>query len=206
MPFFDGATGAVHYRTWTVPGARFGLVFLHGLGQNSGHYHRFARLLNDRGVDVWAVDHVGHGLTEGELTDAAQISGLAANALQLLSIAESEHPELSFALMGHSLGAATAIAALGAHPTAVRCAILCGTPKSVTGSASDLADNVIPLLAVHGVDDRMAPIDAVRTWIAGVPDAYLHEFPDGGHDLLHEKIHRDVTVVAADFLDEHMPA
>ncbi|OZD09846.1 alpha/beta hydrolase [Rhodococcus sp. 06-221-2] len=204
MPFFDGATGAVHYRTWTVADARFGLVFLHGLGQNSAHYHRFARLLNERGVDVWAVDHVGHGLTEGELTDAAQIPGLAQNALQLIDIAESEHPELSFALMGHSLGAATAIAALGAHPEAVRCAILCGTPKSVTGSADDLSDNVIPLLAVHGVDDRLAPVDAVREWIGRVPQASLREFEDGGHDLLHEKIHQAVTTVVAEFLDDHM--
>ncbi|AMY54498.1 alpha/beta fold hydrolase [Rhodococcus fascians] len=204
MPFFDGATGAVHYRTWTVADARFGLVFLHGLGQNSAHYHRFARLLNERGVDVWAVDHVGHGLTEGELTDAAQIPGLAQNALQLIDIAEAEHPELSFALMGHSLGAATAIAALGAHPEAVRCAILCGTPKSVTGSADDLSDNVIPLLAVHGVDDRLAPVDAVREWIGSVPHASLREFEDGGHDLLHEKIHQAVTTVVAEFLDDHM--
>ncbi|CAH0308197.1 MULTISPECIES: alpha/beta hydrolase [Nocardiaceae] len=204
MPFFDGATGAVHYRTWTVADARFGLVFLHGLGQNSAHYHRFARLLNERGVDVWAVDHVGHGLTEGELTDAAQIPGLAQNALQLIDIAEAEHPELSFALMGHSLGAATAIAALGAHPEAVRCAILCGTPKSVTGSVDDLSDNVIPLLAVHGVDDRLAPVDAVREWIGRVPQASLREFEDGGHDLLHEKIHQAVTTVVAEFLDDHM--
>ncbi|WP_032401300.1 alpha/beta hydrolase [Rhodococcoides fascians] len=204
MPFFDGATGAVHYRTWTVADARFGLVFLHGLGQNSAHYHRFARLLNERGVDVWAVDHVGHGLTEGELTDAAQIPGLAQNALQLIDIAEAEHPELSFALMGHSLGAATAIAALGAHPEAVRCAILCGTPKSVTGSADDLSDNVIPLLAVHGVDDRLAPVDAVREWIGRLPQASLREFEDGGHDLLHEKIHQAVTTVVAEFLDDHM--
>lgn len=204
MPFFDGATGAVHYRTWTVADARFGLVFLHGLGQNSAHYHRFARLLNERGVDVWAVDHVGHGLTEGELTDAAQIPGLAQNALQLIDIAEAEHPELSFALMGHSLGAATAIAALGAHPEAVRFAILCGTPKSVTGSADDLSDNVIPLLAVHGVDDRLAPVDAVREWIGRVPQASLREFEDGGHDLLHEKIHQAVTTVVAEFLDDHM--
>ena len=204
MPFFDGATGAVHYRTWTVADARFGLVFLHGLGQNSAHYHRFARLLNERGVDVWAVDHVGHGLTEGELTDAAQIPGLAQNALQLIDIAEAEHPELSFALMGHSLGAATAIAALGAHPEAVRCAIVCGTPKSVTGSADDLSDNVIPLLAVHGVDDRLAPVDAVREWIGRVPQASLREFEDGGHDLLHEKIHQAVTTVVAEFLDDHM--
>ena len=153
---------------------------------------------------MWAVDHVGHGLTEGELTDAAQIPGLAQNALQLIDIAEAEHPELSFALMGHSLGAATAIAALGAHPEAVRCAILCGTPKSVTGSADDLSDNVIPLLAVHGVDDRLAPVDAVREWIGRVPQASLREFEDGGHDLLHEKIHQAVTTVVAEFLDDHM--
>ena len=146
----------------------------------------------------------GHGLTEGELTDAAQIPGLAQNALQLIDIAEAEHPELSFALMGHSLGAATAIAALGAHPEAVRCAILCGTPKSVTGSADDLSDNVIPLLAVHGVDDRLAPVDAVREWIERVPQASLREFEDGGHDLLHEKIHQAVTTVVAEFLDDHM--
>lgn len=204
MPFFAGATGAVHYRNWTVPDARFGLVFLHGLGQNSGHYHRFARILNERGIDVWAIDHVGHGLTEGELTGIDQLPGLAGNALQLLDIAEAEHPDLAFALMGHSLGAATAIAALGTHPRAVRCAVLCGTPKSVAGLTNDLADNEIAVHAVHGVDDRIAPIDAVREWIAGVPGASLREFEHGGHDLLHEKIHLAVTTEVADFLELHM--
>lgn len=47
VPFFEGVTGAVYYRSWTPAHPRAVLVFLHGLGQNSANYHRFARLMND---------------------------------------------------------------------------------------------------------------------------------------------------------------
>lgn len=204
MPFFEGATGAVHYRSWTTAHPRLVLVFLHGLGQNSGHYHRFARLMNNEGIDVWAIDHVGHGLTEGELSDASQIAGLADNALQLADIARSERSGIPMALMGHSLGAATAIAALEKNPSGFTSVVLCGTPKSTTGTASDLSGSAMPLLAVHGVDDRLAPIDAVRAWIPNVPGATMREFEDAGHDLLHEKVHRTVSLEAAEFVLAHV--
>ncbi|OAK52602.1 alpha/beta hydrolase [Rhodococcoides kyotonense] len=204
MPFFEGVTGAVHYRSWTTAHPRLVLVFLHGLGQNSGHYHRLARVLNGENIDVWAVDHVGHGLTEGELSDASQIGGLADNALQLAEIARSERAGVPMALMGHSLGAATTIAALHKDPDHFVSAVLCGTPTSTTGKAGDLNSSTVPLLAMHGVDDRMAPIDAVREWIPSVPGARLREFENAGHDLLHEKVHRTVTLEAADFLLSHV--
>lgn len=204
MPFFEGVTGAVHYRSWTTAHPRLVLVFLHGLGQHSGHYHRFSRVLNNEDIDVWAIDHVGHGLTEGELSDASQIAGLAKNALQLASLARAERSGVPMALMGHSLGAATAIAALTEEPSGFCAAVLCGTPKSTTGKLSDLDDTAVPLLAVHGVDDRMAPIDAVRAWIPNVPGAQLREYEDAGHDLLHEKVHRTVSLDAATFLLEHV--
>jgi alpha-beta hydrolase superfamily lysophospholipase len=204
MPFFEGVTGAVHYRSWTTPHPRLVLVFLHGLGQNSGNYHRFARVMNTENIDVWAVDHVGHGLTEGELSDASQITGLADNALQLADIARSERSGVPVALMGHSLGAATAISALGKNSDGFASVVLCGTPKSTTGKPTDLSDSTLPLLAMHGVDDRMAPIDAVRSWIPNVPGARLREFEDAGHDLLHEKVHRTVSLEAAEFLLTHV--
>lgn len=144
MPFFEGVTGAVHYRSWTTAHPRLILVFLHGLGQNSGHYHRFARVMNTEGLDVWALDHVGHGLTEGELSDASQIDGLADNAMQLADIARAEREGVPIALMGHSLGAATVIAALTKNPDGFCAAVLCGTPKSTTGKTTDLADTEIP--------------------------------------------------------------
>lgn len=204
MPFFEGATGAVHYRSWTTAHPHLVLVFLHGLGQNSGHYHRFARVMNNENIDVWAIDHVGHGLTEGDLSDASQIGGLADNALQLAEIARAERTGIPMALMGHSLGAATAIEALGKNPGGFTSAVLCGTPKSTTGKPSDLSESTIPVLAVHGVDDRMAPIDAVRSWIPNVPGATLREFENAGHDLLHEKVHRTVSLEAAEFVLSHV--
>lgn len=201
MPFFEGVTGAVHYRSWTTAHPRLIVVFLHGLGQNSGHYHRFARVMNGRDIDVWAIDHVGHGLTEGELSDASQIEGLADNALQLAAIAQSERDGIPVALMGHSLGAATAIAALDKDSRRFTSAVLCATPKSVAGAAvADLCSSTVPLLALHGMDDRMASIDAVRTWIPSVPGAQLKEYENAGHDLLHEKIHRTVSLDAAEFM------
>lgn len=203
MPFFEGVTGAVHYRSWTTAHPRLVLVFLHGLGQNSGNYHRFARVMNNESIDVWAIDHVGHGLTEGDLSDASQIGGLADNALQLADIARSERSGVPMGLMGHSLGAATAIEALGKNPNGFTSAVLTGTPRSSTGKASDLESSTTPLLALHGIDDRMAPIDAVRSWIPGVPGAELREFENAGHDLLHEKVHRTVSLEAAEFLLTH---
>ncbi len=204
MPFFRGLTGAVHYRSWTAKDPRLVLIFLHGMGQHSGHYHRFARVLNNEGIDVWAVDHVGHGLTEGELSDASHIGGLASNALQLAELARSEHVGVPLALMGHSLGAAIVVAALEAQPSSFTSAVLCGTPKPVTNSVPEFGARAVPLLAVHGVDDRLAPVEAVRKWIPKVPGARLREFENAGHDLLHEKVHRTVSLECAEFLLSHV--
>lgn len=69
MPFFDGRTGQVHFRHWPAAGGAVptvSLVFLHGLGQHSGQYHRFAGAMTASGIDVWAIDHTGHGLSEGD--------------------------------------------------------------------------------------------------------------------------------------------
>jgi pimeloyl-ACP methyl ester carboxylesterase len=75
-------------------------------------------------------------------------------------------------------------------------------PKTaaVPQTAEALASVGMPLLAVHGVDDRIAPIDPVRDWAAGVLGLELREFDDAGHDLLHEKVHATVTAVVRDFV------
>ena len=195
VPFFDGVSGQIHYRSWRVDDPAAGLIFLHGRGQHSGDYHRFARLLNRSGIEMWALDHVGHGLSEGELGNHGSIEDLAANAETLAGIARAERPQLPLVLMGHSLGAATA---LSVEPHGFAALVLCGTPKAATaGQQPDL-----PTLVVHGVDDRLTPIDPIREWVAGLPSAHLLEYPDAGHDLLHERVHREVTAAVAGFIRE----
>lgn len=208
MPFFDGRTGQVHFRRWPTPGdvvPKVSLVFLHGLGQHSGQYHRFAGALTGAGIEVWAIDHTGHGLSEGQPGVGAPLSDLAADAAALTDIARDGLPGVPLAVMGHSLGAVTALTMLAHQDHDFASAVLCGTPRSVVAQAgwTGLADSRLPVLVVHGVDDRMAPIEPVRSWAAGLPNAEMLEFEDAGHDLLHEKIHANVSVVCREFFLAH---
>ncbi|MCP9623299.1 hypothetical protein NMK54_24450 [Nocardia otitidiscaviarum] len=145
-------------------------------------------------------------------------------------------------LMGHSLGAATALALVADTPLAGL--ILCGTPaavfdgrpprsargagdaphpRSVRGAggtpyaghgvrpadagvagrgAAPLLPEGLPVLVVHGVDDRRAPIDRVRGW-ARTASVDFRAYPDAGHDLLHEPVHAEVTADIAEWVAAH---
>jgi alpha-beta hydrolase superfamily lysophospholipase len=74
MPTFDGVTGRVYYNAWPGPApSTAAVVFLHGFGEHSGLYHRLGNTLNGAGIDLWALDDIGHGLTEGERAVIASI-------------------------------------------------------------------------------------------------------------------------------------
>ena len=65
MPFLPAIEGNFYYRHWDCESPRAAVLLLHGFGEHSGHYHRFAGALVHSGFDVWALDHEGHGLTGG---------------------------------------------------------------------------------------------------------------------------------------------
>lgn len=211
MPYFDGARGRLHYRHWPAGHPAATVALLPGIGQHSGHYHRFARALNTAGITLWTLDTAGHGLSEGTADRPGTLPELAADAKTFLSVIPTEPTPL--VLMGHSLGAATALALMGS--TELAGLILCGTPKTILlgeapksargdgaaaqsrGALSDRHAPVLPTglatLLVHGVDDRRAPVAIAREWANRQPAAEFREYPDAGHDLLHEPVHAEVT-------------
>ncbi|MBL1076188.1 alpha/beta hydrolase [Nocardia sp. 2] len=269
MPYFEGARGRLHYRRWPVEHPVAVLALLPGTGQHSGHYHRFARAVQPSGIELWALDTSGHGLSEGNPEQPGALSELSADARAFLEQARAHAPGAPV-LMGHSLGAATALAVLASERRPPCSAlILCGTPKAVlegrppssargaepnrtraaggsagssepvggsarsvaaasasgsarsvaaasaSGSARSVAaasaygggDAVsgpalppgLPVLIVHGVDDRRAPVDPVREW-AGAHGAEFRAYADAGHDLLHEPVHAQVSADIADWV------
>ncbi|MFC4605700.1 alpha/beta hydrolase [Rhodococcus kronopolitis] len=200
MPFYDGASGQVHYRHWPCAEPLAGLVLLHGRGQHSGNYHRFARALGAERIEVWALDHVGHGLSEGELGDYGPVPDLGVNVVRLAEIARAERPGAVLAVMGHSLGAVAAITALTEHPDLFEAVVLSGLPRYAATEPELLAQVRAPILAVHGVDDRLAPVDGTREWAARLQGVELWEYADAGHDLLHEPVAGRVTADVTDFL------
>lgn len=128
MPFFDGPGGRVYYREWTAANPTAGVVFLHGFGEHTGHYHRFAGALNHRGISVWGLDQIGHGLTEGERGVVPSIGDLSEIARLLTGMAECAAPGLPLALVGHSMGGVTAAQVACRDPGRYVGLVLTGTP------------------------------------------------------------------------------
>ncbi|MGW0248429.1 alpha/beta hydrolase [Nocardia goodfellowii] len=201
--FFDGAGGRMHYRIWRthndLPDAV--LVFLHGIGQSTVDYHRFGRAMNRHNIEVWGLDHPGHGLSEGELHTLAPLPVLVGNAELFLAIARATRPDTPLMLAGHSLGAGVALLALhaaGSDARHVRRLVLTGTPSRDV--IMQLPPPPVPTLLLHGADDRIAPIAPIRHWSARSHGTELHEFPDTGHDILHEPVYPQVHTQITTFL------
>jgi len=138
VPFIDKLKRPIYYRVWDNERPKANIVFLHGIGEQSGLYHRFAHAQNSHGYRVWAIDHTGHGHTSGRLEEAYDVFGLAENAIQLLQIVQSQD-NLPIVLMGHSLGGVTASLLVSEEKSlSIQGLVLTGTPLDPIPELGDL--------------------------------------------------------------------
>jgi len=153
MPTFDGVTGRVYYKAWRGPAPSAAtVVFLHGFGEHSGLYHRLGNALNGAGIDLWALDEIGHGLTEGERGVIGSVGNLVENGRRLTAIAEATQPGRPVWLAGHSLGAAAAAVSAVRDPGRYAGLIL-------SGAALSPLDWVLALGAPGAPDLDLNPAD-----------------------------------------------
>ncbi|WP_249999268.1 alpha/beta hydrolase [Actinoplanes sp. M2I2] len=102
---YDGVRGRLAARTWTGPGEPARVVVLaHGYGEHVGRYERLADALVADGAVVHAVDHAGHGRSEGERVHVTDFEDVVTDLRTLDETARREHPALPVALLGHSMG------------------------------------------------------------------------------------------------------
>jgi alpha-beta hydrolase superfamily lysophospholipase len=127
MPKFDGSKGLIHYRDWPAHKPKAGLIYLHGYGEHSGLYHRFAHALNANEIRVWAIDAGGHGLSGGE-RGAPDQESYAADGLALSEIAQASVPGLPLILAGHSMGSVAAALIATRRPELYTGLLLTGAP------------------------------------------------------------------------------
>ncbi len=128
MPFLDHPHGRAYYRHWAAEEPRAVVVFLHGFGEHTGVYHRYAYALNAAGIDLWAVDQFGHGLTPGDRGDFGSIADSSDLADTLTELAEGERPGLPLIAQGHSFGAVVTLTRLLDHPDRYRAGVISGAP------------------------------------------------------------------------------
>lgn len=105
MPFFDTDRGVrIHHRLWEVDEPVAGFLFLHGGGEHSGQFSRLAARLNAKGINVWAIDHQGHGISGGPRGLVTPLETLVDDAATLTGLIREGFPDLPLVVGGHSLG------------------------------------------------------------------------------------------------------
>ena len=119
--FITAADGLkLFVRRWEVPNPRALCFIAHGLGEHSGRYGELAGTLNKRLCAVWALDHRGHGRSQGHRGDCASFENFVEDLHRLVLEAQGKNPALPCILIGHSLGGLIALAYACEHPEGIR--------------------------------------------------------------------------------------
>jgi alpha-beta hydrolase superfamily lysophospholipase len=137
MPFIDTEYGQAYYRHWPAAEAKAAIVFLHGFGEHTGLYHRYAFALNAAGIDLWAVDQLGHGLSPGTRGDFGSLEASSTLADALTELVTDARPEIPLIAQGHSFGAVATLCRLLDSPDRYRAGVVSGAPLIPFASVLD---------------------------------------------------------------------
>lgn len=258
----DGHAGALAARKWVDETPRYVALLCHGYGEHCGRYEYVAARLVADGAAVYAVDHIGHGLSDGERVLIDDFEKVVDDFRLLDLTARREHPDLPVVLVGHSMGgmiAARYAQRYGAELTAV---VLSGpvlgrwatvdallaaeeipdTPIDPSTLSRDpevgrayVADPLVwhgpferttvqalktcidtitaagavddvPVLWLHGEDDRLVPLDGTATgWssLAGRGSS-SKTYPGARHEIFNETNRDGVLGDVVDFVGTHI--
>ncbi|KUH74106.1 lysophospholipase [Mycolicibacterium novocastrense] len=253
MPFIDHPKGRAYHRHWASAQPRAAVIFLHGFGEHTGLYHRYGFALNAAGVDLWAVDQFGHGLSPGTRGDFGSTEDSSSLADALISLVESATPAIPLIAQGHSFGSIVTLFRLLDQPDRYAGGVVSGAPLVPIPAMLDndtalrlepswLSDDpfyldllatdplafvdadgvaltreldrawdrfgavlpklAVPTLAVHGSNDPIAAVGAVRAYSEQIDSLRLAEFEGARHDVLNETVHREVAATIVGFIDE----
>ncbi len=96
------------------------ILFLHGAAMDHTAWALQSRYMAHHGYNVYALDLVGHGKSGGEIP--ASIDELADSVIQFMDALDLE----TVSLVGHSMGALTALSAAGRYPQRISRLVMIG--------------------------------------------------------------------------------
>lgn len=160
MPYLDHELGRIYYQHWAVAEPRAAVIFLHGFGEHTGLYDRYGIDLNSAGIDLWAVDQLGHGQSPGERGQLGTLEDSSALAEALTKLAEQEYPGVPLVAQGHSYGAVPTLFRLLENPDRYRAGVISGAPLVPIAELVDL--NTAMNLDVAGLSTDPFYLDLIE--------------------------------------------
>ena len=165
--FLTGAGGRrIYWQSWTpaLP-PRAVVVIVHGASEHSDRYgHVAARLLDD-GYGVFALDHRGHGRSDGPRALIDRLANAVSDLDQLVSRAREKHPGTPVFMLGHSMGGTVSLAYAIAHQDRLAGLILSGPLAALQAApaplrlAGRLLSALAPTLPLISIDASLVSRD-----------------------------------------------
>jgi acylglycerol lipase len=100
----------IFYRTWAIDNAKAALVIAHGVGEHSGRYQHLAEYFNRIGYSVYALDHRGHGGSDGKQGHIESFAAYGDDLHSFITFVKQQGFDNRVHLIGHSMGGLIATA------------------------------------------------------------------------------------------------
>lgn len=166
------AGGRLYYRHWDSPGSPAAQVVIsHGFAEHCGRYEHVAAALNTAGMSVWALDHGGHGLSEGDRGDIGSVASAVADLDLFVDVVRRSAPDGPLYMVGHSMGGLIAAAYAQEHQNRLTGLVLSGALLHVAPEVAALAD--LPEIPDLGLADAVSSDPAVVQAYKDDPLVYL---------------------------------
>jgi alpha-beta hydrolase superfamily lysophospholipase len=148
----------LHTMRWLPDGDIKGvMVIAHGLAEHSGRYQHVAEHLNGAGYGVYALDHYGHGQSDGRRCYFNDFDQPVRDLAQYVQWVQAQHPDYPLWLYGHSMGALISLLLVLDHQPTLSGLI-------VSGITLGLSDKVPPFLARFN-----EWMDGIAPWLPVAP-------------------------------------
>ena len=163
-----GVGGLQLFRRWWRPSdpPTAVVVLVHGAGEHSGRYEFVAERLVDDGYAVHALDHRGHGNSQGPraLIDRVEHAVTDLDALVSAAVQHEAAASLPVVMVGHSMGAMIALRYAGDHQHRLDGLALSGALASIEASAAlrivgHAVSVVAPRLGLVAIDSSLISRD-----------------------------------------------